>query len=255
MVGGEVPMSKAASKPSVIAFQPGQTLETWPEFPESEIASGTRAQSGVILFEDKPRGLSAGVWEQGANESQWMTYPVNEWMLVLEGEVVIVEDGRRTAIKAGEAFIIPKGLRCRWTQAGHVKKFFVIFEDASGLENAGPLHTLKMDPDVTLALSQPPSPDILLTPVPIQHTHTCFEDATGQLSIGVWDTTAYTRKLIDFPRHELMHLLEGSVTFIDDKGATRVFEAGDTFFVPLGTPNAWACDGYLRKIFVIFQPK
>ena len=33
------------------------------------------------------------------------------------------------------------------------------------------------------------------------------------------------------------------------------FQAGDTFFVPLGTPNAWTSEGFLRKIFVIFQPK
>ena len=84
-----------------------------------------------LLFEDKARGLSAGIWEQGANESRWMDYPVNEFMTVLEGEVVIVEEDRSVSIKAGESFIIPKGLRCRWTQKGPVKKFFVIFDDAN----------------------------------------------------------------------------------------------------------------------------
>ena len=91
--------------------------------------------------------------------------------------------------------------------------------------------------------------------MPVQHAHDYFSDATGQLNIGVWDTTGYHRKLIDFPRHELMCLLEGAVEFADDKGVTQRFEAGDTFFVPLGTPNSWKSEGYLRKIFVIFQPK
>ena len=72
---------------------------------------------------------------------------------------------------------------------------------------------------------------------------------------GVWDTTGYHRKLIDFPRHELMHILEGEVTFEDDQGRSQTFKAGDTFFVPLGTPNSWKSGDYLRKIFVIFQPK
>ena len=63
--------------------------------------------------------------------------------------------------KAGESFIIPKGLRCRWTQPGHVKKFFVIFEDASGLKNEGPLRTIKIDPAVTLAPSTPPAAAML----------------------------------------------------------------------------------------------
>ena len=242
-------------KPSIIPVNPAALLEDWPPFTEAEIASGTRAQKGLMLFEDKARGLSVGVWEMEANESHWMDYPVNEFMTVLDGEVVIEEEGRKVSVKAGESFILPKGLRCRWTQPGRVRKIFVIFDDPSGLRNAGPLQTLKIDPNAKLAPSTPPSADMLLSPVPVQHTKDYFGDATGQLSIGVWDTTGYRRKLIDFPRHELMHLLEGSVTFTDDGGRSQTFQAGDTFYVPLGTPNAWTSEVYLRKIFVIFQPK
>jgi uncharacterized cupin superfamily protein len=243
------------SKPSIIPFDHSAMLEPWPDFSEAEIASGSRAQNGRIWFEDKARGLTAGIWEQQANESHWLTYPVNEWMLVLDGEVVIVEEDRQTSIKAGESFIIPKGLRCRWTQPGYVKKFFVIFDDASGLMNEGPLHVIKIDPAATLTPSTPPAAAMLLSPVPTQHTHDVFSDATGQLNIGVWDTTGYHRKLIDFPRHELMHLLEGEVTMDDGAGTVQRFKAGDTFFVPMGTPNSWKSEGYLRKIFVIFQPR
>ncbi len=243
------------TKPAIIPFRPGVALEAWEDFSESDVISGFRKQNGAILFEDKAHGLSAGVWEQGANESRWIDWPVNEFMTVLEGEVVIVEEGRTTSVKAGESFILPKGTRCRWTQPGPVKKFFVIHEDASGLVNQGPLHPIKIDPKVKADPSTPPAAAMLLSPVPSQHTHDYFTDATGQLNIGVWDTTGYHRKLIDFPRHELMHLLEGSVEFEDDKGVTQRFTAGDTFFVPMGTPNSWKSEGYLRKIFVIFMPK
>jgi uncharacterized cupin superfamily protein len=242
------------SKPKIIPFDANAPLSPWEDFPEGEIVSGTSKHSGITLFEDKARGLTAGVWEQGANESRWIDYPMNEFMTVLEGEVVIVEEDRTVSIKAGESFIIPKGLRCRWTQPGHVRKFFVIFEDASGLVNKGPLRTIKIDPAVKLEPSTPPAAAMLLSPVPTQHAHDYFSDATGQLNIGVWDTTGYHRKLIDFPRHELMCLLEGSVEFEDDKGVKQRFTAGDTFFVPMGTPNSWKSEGYLRKIFVIFQP-
>ena len=117
------------SKPQIIPFDRNAPLVPWDDFPEGEIISGSRQQNGLMLFEDKARGLSAGIWEQGANESRWLDYPVNEFMTVLEGEVVIVEEDRSVSITAGESFIIPKGLRCRWTQPGHVKKFFVIFDD------------------------------------------------------------------------------------------------------------------------------
>jgi uncharacterized cupin superfamily protein len=204
------------SKPQIIPFDRNAPMVPWEDFPEGEIISGTRKHNGLTLFEDKARGLTAGVWEQGANESRWIDYPVNEFMTVLEGEVVIVEEDRSVSIKAGESFIIPKGLRCRWTQPGQVKKFFVIFDDASGLQNTGPLRTIKIDPNVTLDPSTPPAAAMLLSPVPVQHAHDYFSDATGQLNIGVWDTTGYHRKLIDFPRHELMCLLEGAVEFEDD---------------------------------------
>jgi uncharacterized cupin superfamily protein len=184
-----------------------------------------------------------------------MNYPVTEFMLVLEGEVVIVEETGETRIGSGESFIIPKGLRCRWTQPGKVKKFFVILDDSSGAASPGPLKVIKVNPKVKLQPSTPPKADTLHSAVPTQHTYEYFEDATGQLTVGIWDTTGYHRKLINFARYELMHLLEGSVTFADDTGGSQTFKAGDTFFVPLGTPNSWKSEGYLRKIYCIFQPK
>ena len=126
------------SKPAIISFKADAEMAQWPDFPESEIASGTRAQRGHMWFEDKAIGLSAGIWEQEANISHWMNYPVTEFMLVLEGEVVIVEETGETRIGSGESFIIPKGLRCRWTQPGKVKKFFVILDANSGAVSPRP---------------------------------------------------------------------------------------------------------------------
>jgi len=246
-------MDANPTKPRIIPFSASARLEAWEDFPAEEIASGTRKQNGHLWLDDKARGLSAGIWEQGANESRWMDYPVTEFMAVLEGEVVIIEEKRSVTIKAGQSFIIPKGLRCRWTQPGHVKKFFVIF---TGPEKADPsAGTIIVDTEAPLSPSEPPPASMLNSPVPTQHTREVYTDPSGQFTVGVWQTTGYERKLIDFTRHELMHLLEGSVTFTDDKGRTQSFKAGDTFFVPLGTPNAWKSEGTLRKIYCIFQPK
>ena len=242
-------------KPAIIKFEKTASLQPWPDFPESEIASGSRAQKGLAWIDDKAHGLSAGIWQAEANISQWMDYPVNEFMIVLEGEVVIVEETGETRIGSGQSFIIPKGLRCRWSQPGRVKKFFVIFDDSSGVANPPPLHAMVVDTKVKLAPSTPPAAAMLHSPVPSQWTHEYFADATDQFTVGVWETTGYHRKLIDFPRHELMHLISGSVTFTDDQGKAQSFKAGDTFFVPLGTPNAWKSEGTLRKIYCIFQPK
>jgi uncharacterized cupin superfamily protein len=163
----------------------------------------------------------------------------------------MVEEDRETVIKAGESFFIPKGRRCIWNQSEYAKKFMVLCDDRS---TGHPLGIFKIDPKVPLQPSTPPTADMLLSAIPTQKAHEYFSNSTGELTVGVWETTGYHRKLLNFPRHELMHLLEGSVTFTDDKGKSQTFGAGDTFFVPKGTPNSWKSEGTLRKIYCIFQP-
>ena len=241
-------------KPAIIRFDAKAATLPLPDFTEADVAEGTRAQRGLKWLDDETTGLVAGIWEAGASISPWINYPVDEFMMPLEGEIIVVEDGKETRAGPGESLVIPKGTRCRYRQDGHVRKFYVYFGNPSGLADPSGLTTLKIDPKVKLQPSTPPSADILRSPVPTQNAHEFFEDATAQFTVGVWDTTGYHRKLINFPRHELMHLLEGSVTFTDDRGATQTFHAGDTFFVPPGTPNSWKSEGYLRKIYCIFQP-
>ena len=243
------------TKTDIVRFDPNAALERWPDFPPEEVAEGSPVQRGRMWIDDKARGLTAGIWDCTAMVSHWMDYPVNEFMIVLEGEVTIVEPTRETTIKAGEGFILPKGLRCIWKQQGYMKKFFVIFEDSAERPKRDGLRCIKLNPKVALAPSTPPGADMLVSGKPSQHAHEYFEDASGQWTVGIWDTTAYHRKVIDFPRHELMHLFEGSVTLLDDAGNAQTFKAGDTFFVPLGNRNAWKCDGYVKKIYCIFQPK
>jgi uncharacterized cupin superfamily protein len=111
----------------------GKGLERWPDMPAAELASGTPVQHGCYYLNDAAHGLSVGVWDCTAFTSKPMSYPVNEFMILLEGAVTILEkNGRETTVRAGESFVLPKGLDCTWRQTGHVRKFFVIFDDASG---------------------------------------------------------------------------------------------------------------------------
>ena len=224
------------TKPDIVRFDPNATLERWPDFPETEIASGTRASIGHRWIDDKAFGVTAAIWEAEANLGRWMKWPVHEFMIILEGEVVVVEEDRETVIGPGESFFITKGRRCIWNQSGYAKKFMVIFDDQFGTAD-GSQAIFKIDPAIKLQPSASPAASVLLSPVPVQHAHEYFADATGQLTVGVWDTTAY------------------HVTLFDEKGNAQTFKAGDTFFVPLGNRNAWKCDGYLKKIYCIFQPK
>src|SRR5262249_31056652 len=112
-----------------------------------------------------------------------------------------------------------------------------IFDDASGLAAKDPaaLRVLRPDPKAALAPSAGPAAEGLLSPAPAQHDRQYFPELTEQWTVSVWDTTAYHRKTIDFPRHELMHLLKNKVPLTKEDQPPQTFGAGDTFFVPLGT--------------------
>ena len=243
------------SKPSIIPLLPSIPLSPLPDYPAKEMASGSRSCNGWFALGNGGPGFNVGLWEADANESVWIDYPFHDFMLVLEGELGIETEQGRVMAREGEALFVPRGLHCRYLQPRYVKKIVAAFDNPAEPMVRRSSGLIKIDPKVAVAPSTPPAASMLFSPVPIQNNHDYYSDSTGQLNIGVWDTTGYTRKLIDFPRHELMHLIEGSVTFEDDQGAKQSFKAGDTFFVPMGTPNSWISEGYLRKIFVIFQPK
>jgi hypothetical protein len=264
-------------------------LSVWPEIPASALSAGKPVQRGHYYLEDKARGLTAGVWDCTAMTEKGGPYSVNEFMIVLDGAVTIrepsvpspparsqsdrreAEEGsaptgragegksagqRETTIRAGESFIIPKGLDCQWHQDGYMRKFFVIFDDSSGLPADPATLSLQLpDPRAALSPSGGPAPELLLSGAPKQQDKQYFADRTGQWTVGIWSSTPYHRKTIPFPRHELMHILEGEVTITEDGQPPRTFKAGDTFVVPMGTPCDWKTTVDIRKIYCIFQPK
>jgi uncharacterized cupin superfamily protein len=250
------------SKPAVIRFDSHDThpddLLVWPEIPASDLESGNPRQRGVEYFSDAKRGLTSGVWDCTPMVTHMGPYPVHEFMIVLAGAVTIRDaKGQDTTIKAGEAFILPKGFVCQWRQSEYMRKFYVIFDDPSATAPKDPasLKVLKIDVNRDLQPSPPPAKDILLSDVPTQFGHNWFEDPTGQWTTGVWGSTPYRRKAMPFPRHELMHLLEGSVTLTDPDLGAQTFKAGDTFFVPMGANVEWHNPEPVKKYYSIFIPK
>ena len=239
-----------------VRFDPNATLEDWGAIDAADRVSGEGRQRGVMYIDDQARGLTAGIWACSAFTSKMAPHGNDEFMLLLEGAVEIVEpSGKVTRIVAGESFILPKGLVRQWRQTGDVKKVFVILEtpdDAATRDTHG-LAVIKPDPKVTLSPTPAPKPDMLISGTPQTHGHEFFEDRTAKLNVGVWSSTAYHRKAVPFPRHELMCLLEGSVSVTGPSGRTQTFAAGESFFVPHGAVTDFRIDGYVKKIYAILE--
>ena len=144
----------------IVRFEPrgpaGTGLARWPDIAPETLTAGKPVQRGHLYFEDKAIGLSAGVWDCTAMTTKAEPYSVNELMIVLEGSVTIVDARERAVtVKAGESFLIPKGMPCVWRQDAYIRKFFVIFDDASGMAPSDPavLEVLRPDPQAALAPS------------------------------------------------------------------------------------------------------
>jgi len=235
----------------------GEGLETWEPISAEALESGTPVQRGLMVHEDKNLGLSVGVWDCTPMVTKREPYGVHEFMLLLDGEVTIVDAaGHEETIFAGQPFVLPKGFDCQWKQSRYLRKFFVIFDDPAGAAPKDPrslsvVRPQPYGPPEGLAAMQLDPADFT-SAVPRQRQHLAYQDPTGQMLAGTWDATAYERPVSPFNRHELMHILEGEVTITGD--TDRTFHAGDTFFIPKGTPVGWRSRTYVRKFFCIFMP-
>jgi len=248
----------------IIRFEPNgpaeKGLEIWEEIDPTSLVAGTPVERGHTYHELPERGYTAGVWDCTAMTSKIEPYPMNEFMLLLEGSVTIaVEDGEEVTIRAGESFVIPQGLRCSWKQLGSVRKYFVIFEDKSGCAHKDPaalgvIRPQAAGPAAGMTKLEISNPEIFLGDAPTQHDHGYFEDGTHQLFVGLWDSAPFERAVAPFPRNELMCILEGSVTLTDGEGVEHRFNAGDTAYVPMGAPCGWKSTETVRKFYAIFEP-
>jgi len=86
-------------------------------------------ETGHNFFTSADKKLLAGVWEASPYKERIDGYPVDEFMLVLDGSVTITEEGGAgQTFSAGEAFIIPKGFCGTWENTETMRKYYVIYE-------------------------------------------------------------------------------------------------------------------------------
>ena len=93
--------------------------------PAEIVQSGKPIQTGHTYHEADGGVFSAGVWDCTELQLIASPYDVDEFMIVLEGSIVIEhEDGESRRFRAGEAFVIPKGTPCSWLQDEYAHKFW-----------------------------------------------------------------------------------------------------------------------------------
>jgi hypothetical protein len=232
----------------VIRIEPegpaGTGLVEWERIDPATLVSGEPVQRGHVYDEDAEAGYLAGVWECTAYTEPMAPYPVDEFMLVLGGEVVmILPGGERIPVRPGEAFVIPKGLECQWSVPDHVRKVFMILDGAG--PGAGETAALGR---ITLPRLGP----IAAEGAAVSVERTDFLNSDGRMSVSVLDCAAASLPPRRWPGSELLHVLAGDLTLATEAGAER-FAPGETACLPRGTRAGWTVAAGTRLLRARFE--
>jgi len=213
----------------------GQTPDTL----DSEMfVSALPVQHTHTYYEDEDLGLYVGVWDTTDMTETAGPYPCDEFMWLLEGEVVIRNgnSGEMEKVKAGEAFVIPMGYDCQWQQTGYLRKFFLISEHPNEPIPEKPAVEGIIIPRANAQMKSPSSPGPFLTSNGFtnQQQHICYENNTGNFLAGTWESAPFDSNPEIFPYNVFACVIAGSLTLIDEDKNEQYFEPGDVLFVPAG---------------------
>lgn len=252
-----------SSKTGIIRFErngPADTGLSKMEMDPADFQSALPEQHLHVYFEDEQLGLSAGVWTTTHMQETFGPYPGDEFMLVLEGEVAMVDgDGNETAVKAGETFCIRNAIPISWKQVGSLRKFYMTYADPNAttpdIASAdGGVRVL--DPSALeggMEKKDTTAPFVIKGDQPQQRGNTLFTNDAGNMRVGMWDSSAFESEMLPFPTYEFVQLLEGEISITEEDGMVHVFKAGDAFFVPKGTVCSWKTTGNVKKFYSILD--
>jgi hypothetical protein len=90
----------------------------------AELISGQPVGLDHAWYEEG--AVKAGIWRSCGYTEFYESYPCDEFMVILEGEVTVENESFSATYKAGDSFLIPKGFRGFWRQPGDMLKYYMI---------------------------------------------------------------------------------------------------------------------------------
>ncbi len=198
-----------------------------------------------------PGPVTAGVIELEAGRGSVHHLPADECLIVHEGRLTLTHPDAELTLKPGQGVVIQQGAAFSWSAEGPVSLIFTRYNRSQ--PSTGAIVPIQEGPE--LKPSGTPSLDLLTTPVPSCRNHTDYTSADGEFMCGTWDSTPYARRPLFYRHYELMHLLQGSVDFVDESGRSSTFSKDDIFLIEQGASCTWDSREHVAKVYVIYRPK
>ncbi|SDG42245.1 Predicted enzyme of the cupin superfamily [Paraburkholderia phenazinium] len=218
--------------------------------PSTGSAIENRYLSSRRLLDWQPGPVSAGVIALDAGCGVVPPQPVDEFIIVAEGEIALSHAEREFTLGPGDSAVLVNGVEFSWSARGPVSIIFMRYHGSQSADGKiVPIqHAPQLEPSGT------PPAELLLTPAPACRNFTDYRSADGEFVCGTWDSTPYHRSAMFFRHCELMYLLEGSVTFVDESGRAGTFERGDIFLIEQGAQCSWKSREHVAKVYAIYRP-
>jgi len=197
-----------------------------------------------------PGPVTAGVINLDGGSGSVASLPADEFIIVNQGRLTLTRQGVTLTLEANQSAVIQRGAAFSWTAQGPVSLIFTRYNFS--VPGDGAIVPVKANP--RLEPTGTPSADLLLTPVPVCRNYTDYRTTDGEFMVGTWDSTPYHRRAMFYRHFELMYLLEGSVTFIDEAGRAGTFVKGDIFLVEQTAQCSWESRVDVAKVYVIYRP-
>lgn len=227
-----------------------------------------RAFAASARFSDAPDHGATSVWASAgcslplssgpvavlaariAPEGRHAGLEADEFVIVIEGELALAQGAVSVALPCNASAVIPAGCPFAWQAAPGTT--VIIMRCGSGA--AGAETIVRIDEGAELVASGAPLAELLVGPTPSCRNFTDYRSANGEFVCGTWDSTPYHRLSMLYRHHELMHLLEGEVTFVDGEGREATFSKGDIFLVEMGADCSWESRSHVKKVYAIYRP-
>lgn len=176
--------------------------------------------------------------------------PDDEFLILLDGALTLEGADRTIQLAADQSAVITRGTPFTWSSRDGAR---LIAMRRNG-SPAGTPAIIPIDESAPLEPSGAPLAELLVGPTPACRNFTDYRSADAEFVCGTWDSTPYHRLSMPYRHYELMHLLEGSVTFVDGDGRTGSFGKGDIFLVEQGAHCSWESREQVKKVYAIYRP-
>lgn len=174
----------------------------------------------------------------------------DEFVLVLAGQLAIDSVSGNLSLGADASGVIPAGTVFDWRAT---EGTLALIASAPATEPGDAKGPVVIDLAAPMTPSGAPLAELLIGPTPSCRVHSDYRSANGEFCCGTWDSTPYHRRQMPYPHIELMHLLEGSVSFYDHGGRVT-FNAGDVLMFVRGDGCAWQSEVDVKKVYATHRP-